>query len=393
MSATLVELKGIGKNYPLVSQRGDRIRALWDLVRGRPVSHSVNILHDIDLTVRRGESIGLIGENGAGKSTLLKIITGVLQASSGTVSTRGRIGALLELGAGFHAEHTGYENLFLAGALMGMKRREVLAHYDAIVDFAEIGDYIHEPIKHYSSGMVVRLGFALVAVTRPDLLITDEVLAVGDESFQRKCVQWIEDYLSGGGTLMIVSHAMYPIQTLCQQAAWLQDGTIHRFGDAYEVTQAYLAHHERKLQQYEEQREANKQFDAAAYRVTELTINQQQQAKLWMGEDFVAEGQVYAPDGRCPRLMFGLLRIDGRPIFSASSDDDGYHPVRIDENRYAFRLRLPDLPLLPGHYVLRVHAMDPEGLRLFDPKPCEFTVGGKTSAFGVVRIPYRWEQP
>jgi len=164
----LVELTGVGKNYPLANHSSDRLSALWDLVLGRPIRRTRNILHDIDLSVLPGCSFGIIGENGAGKSTLLKLITGVLRASNGSVKTRGRIGALLELGAGFHPDYTGRENIGLNAALVGLTQTEILAKTPEIIEFADIGEYIDEPIKHYSSGMVVRLGFAIIAATTPD---------------------------------------------------------------------------------------------------------------------------------------------------------------------------------------------------------------------------------
>jgi lipopolysaccharide transport system ATP-binding protein len=151
----------------------------------------------------------------------------VVKPSTGQVVVNGRIGALLELGSGFHPEYSGLENIHLAAALMGMSNAEIDRKLDSIIEFADIGSHIAEPIKHYSSGMVVRLGFAVATAMQPDILITDEVLAVGDESFQKKCIRWIEGYLSQGGTLLLCSHSMFHIQTLCQKAVWIHDGQMH----------------------------------------------------------------------------------------------------------------------------------------------------------------------
>jgi lipopolysaccharide transport system ATP-binding protein len=211
----LVETHALGKSYPLVFHSRDRLRALGRLLLGRRDVNAVPVLRDISLRVRRGESLGLIGENGAGKSTLLKLLTGVLTPTTGTVHVNGRIGALLELGAGFHPDYSGRDNIALSASLYGLSANETRAKLDEIVAFADIGRYIEEPIKHYSSGMVVRLGFAIIAALKPDLLITDEVLAVGDEAFQKKCVRWIEEYLSNGGTLILVSHSMYHRRAGC----------------------------------------------------------------------------------------------------------------------------------------------------------------------------------
>jgi lipopolysaccharide transport system ATP-binding protein len=159
-----------------------------------------------------------IGENGAGKSTLLKIVAGVIEPTRGRITVGGRVGALLELGSGFHPDYTGLANIDLAAALLGLVPAEIAEKRDEIIAFADIGEHINDPIKHYSSGMVVRLGFAVATTLAPDVLITDEVLAVGDESFQKKCVAWMENYLAGGGTLLLCSHSMYHVQKLCRSA-------------------------------------------------------------------------------------------------------------------------------------------------------------------------------
>ena len=195
-SAPLISLRGVGKNYPIMTTGGDRLRTLASLIVGRRGGAEFAALKGIDFDVYRGQSLGLIGENGAGKSTLLKVVAGVVKPSSGMVTVNGKIGALLELGAGFHPEYTGRENIFLAASLSGMSRPEVVRRIDEILAFAEIGSHIDQPIKHYSSGMVVRLGFAIATTMAPDILITDEVLAVGDESFQKKCIAWMEAYLA-----------------------------------------------------------------------------------------------------------------------------------------------------------------------------------------------------
>lgn len=386
----LVELIGVGKNYPLSSQSSDRLVALWDLLLGRPIRRTRNILHDVDLRVLRGCSVGIIGENGVGKSTLLKLITGVLRASDGTVKTHGRIGALLELGAGFHPDYTGRENIGLNAALVGLTRAEIEAKTPDIIAFADIGEYIDEPIKHYSSGMVVRLGFAIIATTTPDLLITDEVLAVGDESFQKKCVHWLEEYTSSGGTLLLVSHSMYHVQKLCQQAIWLKDGTIHESGEVFDVTQAYLAFHERKAA------DENITDRAAAngdrFRIDSLLINGSDGdlTSTSMGSEIRIQGVVYSPDHRMPVVAIGIVRIDGTPVYGTTSELDSARLGRIDSYHFRFELVLENLPLLPGVYTLRSHALDPEGVRVFDTLSLDFRVSGQTSETGFCRLPHQW---
>jgi lipopolysaccharide transport system ATP-binding protein len=258
----LVRLQGVSKIYPRVHNPWERMKAFNAVFWGRESTDGARVLHDIDLEVWRGQSLGVIGENGAGKSTLLKVLTGVIQPTTGTVQVNTKTAALLELGAGFQPDFSGLENVRMKASLLGMGRAELNKRLDYILDFADIGEYIHEPVKHYSSGMVVRLGFAVVAASSPELLITDEVLAVGDESFQKKCIRWIEQYMKQGGTLLLVSHSMYVVQKLCKKAVWIHEGTIKKFGDVYPVTQAYLAWHERRQAQEKEQR-VNATGDAA----------------------------------------------------------------------------------------------------------------------------------
>lgn len=388
----LLEARGLCKRYPRTGTGRERLLSLWSLLRGRERSDAIEVLKPLDLFVRRGESLGIIGENGAGKSTLLKLLTGVIRPSAGVVKIRGRVGALLELGAGFHPELSGRENVRASALLSGMSAAEVEARMEEILAFADIGRAVDEPVKHYSTGMVVRLGFAVITALKPDLLITDEVLAVGDESFQKKCIAWLEDYLAGGGTLLLVSHSMYHVQKLCRRALWLKDGAVAAYGDVFEVTQAYLAYHERKMGS--DRGRAKPATSGEIYRVLEVRINGEGARDglvVGFGGGLELEAWVYSPDDRPPVLAVGIVRLDGTPVYGVSSDMDGVRPERIEARRYRFRLRFPELPLLPGGYALRVHPLDPEGLRLFDTAEWEFFVRGESREFGMVRLPHRWE--
>ena len=384
---TLVRLQGVGKDYPKVATGGDRLRTLLALLFRRGALPHFRALDGVDLEVRRGESVGLIGENGAGKSTLLKIIAGVTRPSRGALEVDARISALLELGTGFHPEYTGRENIYLSSAVMGLSRREVRSQVDGIIDFADIGAQIDEPIKHYSSGMVVRLGFAVATAARPDLLITDEVLAVGDESFQKKCIQWLQRYLETGGTLLLCSHSMYHVQTLCRRALWLHHGTPRLFGDSFDVTREYLTYHEEKRRTAGELKPAAVDGDVARLVAMELEAPA---ANLRQGDDLVVRATAYAPDDRAPVLLFGIVRADGSPVYGSHSNDSGFAPTAIGDRRFAFGVRFPRVSLLPGKYVVRLHVLDPEGLRLFDTVEKEFVVTGESRDYGLVRLEHQW---
>ncbi len=385
----LVEALALSKRYPVLSHRGERLAALWSLVRGRAPRKQVEVLHEVSFSVRPGESLAIIGENGAGKSTLLKLLTGVLSASGGTVRRRGSVGALLELGAGFHPELSGRDNVRLAAALYGIDATSLIAKLPEIEAFAEIGDYLDEPVKHYSTGMVVRLGFAIIAAVRPDLLITDEVLAVGDESFQKKCIRWLDDYLAGGGTLLLVSHSLYHVQKLCKRALWLQHGRVAALGEVFDVSQRYLAWHEA--------RQAPAAVVPASGRpefsVETFTVNGdagEDAVSLALGDELSVTLELNSRDALAPVCLCGIVRADGTPVYGVSSEMDAVSGEPLGAGRYRFRLRFPALALLPGDYRLRGHALDSEGLRLFDSRERGLRVTGAAREYGLVRLPHRW---
>lgn len=393
MSEVLIRLDHVGKDYPLLNSGGRKLAHLWSVMRRRATGDVYRALQDVNLQVRRGESLGLVGVNGAGKSTLLKLIAGVVKPTSGELVCQGRVGALLELGAGFHPEYTGRENVFLACALMGLSRVQTQERLDGILAFADIGEHIDQPIKHYSSGMVVRLGFAVATCLTPDVLITDEVLAVGDESFQKKCIAWMERYREQGGTLLLCSHSMYHVQKLCQQAVWIEGGQVRMHDSAAEVTRAYLAWHEEKTRP-----SAPSPEDAPGgiYQVKQMLLNGLDPVEpltLQMSDALTVSGRVYSPDGRAPNVAVGIARADGTPIYGVVSEMDGFGLRPCGEQLFEYAIRFDQLPLLPGRYVARSHAMDPEGLRLFDHVERSFDIQGNAREMGYVRLPHHWFYP
>lgn len=254
----LIRIEGVSKRYRLgVINRGmlyKDLQSWWARKTGKEDPHAKIgehhnriekgnefwALRDINLSVYAGDTIGIIGQNGAGKSTLLKILSRTTSPTEGQIKTRGRISSLLEVGTGFHPELTGRENVFLNGAILGMSRQEVARKFDEIVDFAEINEFIDTPVKRYSSGMYVRLAFAVAAHLDPEVLIVDEVLAVGDSNFQRKCIGKMSKVAKEGRTVILVSHSMVLIETLTQRSVWLQDGQLQMAGESKQVAAEYL---------------------------------------------------------------------------------------------------------------------------------------------------------
>jgi lipopolysaccharide transport system ATP-binding protein len=241
-----IEVEHLAKRYRIGAleesgQLRERLIALLKRPFGSSKAEWIWALRDISFNVRQGEVVGILGRNGAGKSTLLKILSRITQPTSGSVRVGGRVASLLEVGTGFHDELSGRENIYLNGSILGMRQREVARHFDAIVDFSGVGQFLDTPIKRYSSGMRLRLGFAVAAHLEPDILVVDEVLAVGDAGFQKKCIAAMEGLRGRGRTVLFVSHNMAAVENLCSRGIWIEGGKVHKDGPAAEVIRAYLA--------------------------------------------------------------------------------------------------------------------------------------------------------
>ncbi len=240
MSELAIQVEGVGKRFRLRSSGGRTLKSLvMDMIHAPGSERDLWALKDVNFTVERGTTLGLIGANGAGKSTLLSVLAGTMIPTEGKIQTQGVISSLLELGAGFHPDLTGRENVFLAGAIMGLTRAQMTRRFDAIVNFADIGTFIDQPVKHYSSGMYVRLGFAVAVEVDPDILLVDEVLAVGDASFQRKCLRRMSEFREQKKTMLIISHDLGTIQSVSDQILFLDHGRVLGHGEPGKVVGQY----------------------------------------------------------------------------------------------------------------------------------------------------------
>lgn len=248
--------RDVMKEFYIYSHRTRSLRE-WFIrtVQRKPIHtrHAEFSLNDFNLTVRRGESIAIVGPNGSGKSTVLRLIAKIYEPTAGTVLTYGRIAAVIELGTGFNAELTGTENVELYGAIMGLSRIQRDRHKDDIIEFSGIGDFIKMPVKYYSSGMVARLAFSVAVNLEPDILLLDEVLAVGDQAFQKKCIKRLKAFHAAGGTLLVVSHNLTDVTQLCSRSVWLEDGKIRLDGNAQSVLKAYKSSVEKHAMRQEEE--------------------------------------------------------------------------------------------------------------------------------------------
>ncbi len=244
MNGPVIVFDNVSKSYPLYHHiRGGLKNFLFNLPRAMSTLRTPHFeaLRDISFEVREGETLGVIGKNGAGKSTLLGLIAGVLRPNKGLVTVKGRVSPLLELGAGFHPDLTGRENIVLNGVLMGLRREEVLEQLDEIIDFSEIEDFIDQPIRTYSSGMLARLGFSVVANLHPEMLLIDEILAVGDEKFQKKCIDRMIRFKKTSVTMIFVSHYMPNIEKICDRVIWIENHVLKMIGDTKTVVESYVS--------------------------------------------------------------------------------------------------------------------------------------------------------
>ena len=400
-----IHVEGIGKRYPL--GRRAPYETLRDAVvslgrrRHAPGTDTWWALRDVSFSVKGGDVIGVIGRNGAGKSTLLKILARITRPTEGRAMLRGRVGSLLEVGSGFHAELTGRENIYLNGAVLGMRRAEVARRFDEIVAFSELERFLDTPLKHYSSGMHMRLAFAVAAHLEPEILLVDEVLAVGDVAFQRKCLAKIEDVVHERRTVLFVSHNLAAIQRLCPQALLLRDGTLVEYGPTPLVVERYLRDGSGTALAWERTRplaggatiERVVVCDAAGRPVSHVT-----------SADTVGVAVEWHLAERIPRvqLSVGLLDAGGDQIFGSCPEDAG-QPCPEGPGRFLAVMTLPPQILMPRTYRLRVALWEPSGGGLDAVDALGFTVqeaasfsneapGGRPGLIAV-RCGWRFERP
>jgi ABC-type polysaccharide/polyol phosphate transport system ATPase subunit len=400
----LAELRQVSKRFimRLEAQRSFQQAFVHFFQRKRDAGHDFWSLHDISFSVNQGDCLGIIGANGSGKSTLLKLLAGILEPTTGDIVTNGRIASLLELGAGFHPELTGRENIFLNGSIYGLSRNQMQQRVEAIIDFAELGDFIDMPIKHYSSGMYVRLGFAVAIHTNPDLLLVDEVLSVGDASFQQKCLDSIHEFRDHHGTLVFVSHDLGSVQSICNQAIWLDHGRILAQGRPTDVAMAYLNDVSERAE-----------IKAAGQRLPALREGQRwgsgkvQITRVELCDDTGAPRHVFVNGStlevhlhyraieRVPDPVFGVAihHQNGTHICGPNTDFGGLR-ITFVEGEGEIIYRVPILPLLEGTYLVSVAAVDRADSEMYDyhdrAYPFRVASGRSRERYGFVTLNGEW---
>jgi lipopolysaccharide transport system ATP-binding protein len=412
-NATAIALDGVGKTYKRFAKPSDRFwQAVWPsaLRGGDAKANEFVALAPLSLKVQRGEALGLIGRNGAGKSTLLQMVCGTLNPSSGSVNVNGKIGALLELGAGFNPEFTGRENVYLAAAVMGLSGAETDALYESIVEFSGIREFIDQPVKTYSSGMYVRLAFSIATSANPDILVIDEALSVGDGAFAKKSFERIMQLKAQGTTVLFCSHSMYQVESFCDRAVWLDHGQVQMEGRAADVVAAYT-------DSLRAEGDDGALHDAATVEATVAALENATAAPTGLTRITGIEVSVDGVQGRelqavslqsdvqitvkfesdptqpCPTFATGFALPDGQIFTSAYTLFDGVTIARDAQGRGQATVVFEKLPLMKGRFSVGAYLFDERALHVYDVVLQAATVVVTQPGVhqGFVQLPHRWQ--
>jgi lipopolysaccharide transport system ATP-binding protein len=410
MCAPLISVRGVSKYYKLYAHDGDRVR---EIITGKPCHQKYYALRDIDLEVHEGQVVGIVGKNGAGKSTLLKLLANTLQPSEGSISITGRVAALLELGASFHPEMSGHDNVYLNCAIQGLTTAETDRVYADIVEFSGIGEFIHNPVKTYSSGMFVRLAFSIATHIDPDILIIDEALSVGDGAFSRRSFDRIMAFKKAGKTIFFCSHSLYQVEALCDHVLWVDAGRIRSAGTPASVIAAYEEFLWMESPLASATQPAGDQTpseDAAPItapvpragdlpRFTSLRVRvdgiEAKAHRVQSGVSNIAIEMNFYPghDLPMPSVAVVFTGGDGRIVASAGTVNDGLTLTLGVDRLGHVTAHFPKLPLLKGNYSLWVYLMCEQGVHIYEEvvQIAELHVEQRGLARGIVELPHAWE--
>lgn len=391
-----VSVRGLGKRFRIATEHDKSIKAA--ALRGRRAQREdLWALRDISFDVASGTTFGIIGSNGSGKSTLLKCLARILRPDEGEIHYAGSMSALLELGAGFHPELSGRENVFLNGAILGLPASELEARFDDIVSFAGLERFIDEPVKNYSSGMYVRLGFSVAINVDPDVLVVDEVLAVGDLNFQQRCVDKFDEFAAAGKTVIVVSHALDRVKAMCDDVAWIEQGMLQRLGPAGEVCEEYTI---------EMQRRATAEGRAQQVSADSRTIDSLLVSTELLDADGAASDTIFVNAPLTVRVTYDAAKVDEQVVVGIGfTRDDGLHAADVNAGWQFAELAghdgllvvdyaIPEVPLLEGRYHVSVTLHDHTVLTVFerDDRAASFHVvpRGPVPESGMVAFEGEW---
>lgn len=389
MPNTVIRLEDVHKRYRIYRRRYQSVKEILVHRRlGEWEDHWA--VKGISLEVGKGTTLGLLGPNGAGKSTTLKLMARILTPDKGRIATARRIAGLLELGSGFQLEFTGLENIYLNASLLGLTKRDIKKRLQSIIDFSELGPAINDPLRTYSTGMSMRLAFSIAIHVDPEVLLVDEVLAVGDESFQKKCLDHITKFQALGGTIVFVSHSMGQVQDLCNQAAWIEDGVVQDMGNPVTVINGYVD----RVRERDAAQERTGDVPAVELgEVRLLSRDGEPVHALRRGDQLTVEVpyRVHQPVEH-PAFGVAVLRNDGVYVYGTNTHIEGMQlrPLRKDGT---FTFRYNSLPMLGGTFRLQVAVFDESRMQIpihIHDRVYSFRVEGATKEDGVVRLDHAW---
>jgi ABC-type polysaccharide/polyol phosphate transport system ATPase subunit len=359
------------------------------LLRDLQPDQVLEALKDVSFDVPAGRTFGIIGRNGSGKSTMLKLIAGIGKPTSGTIKVQGKVSALIELGAGFHPEISGRENVFINGMMLGLSKRAIAERFDEIVSFAELEEFIDAPVKTYSSGMYMRLGFAVAINVDPDVLLVDEVLAVGDQSFTNKCLDKFDELRRGGRTILIVTHSLDVVTRFCEEALWLDEGQVRGHGAPQQVIDAYLA----AVAQTDHQMHERTPHRLGVVEIIDVQLigPDRRPTTMFASGDAVEIRVTFSTSApvQDAGVTFSIFNADGVRCCGASTLQDGLGPAVLDGAGVA-TCRIERLDLVDGTYSIDVAIHRPDGTMYHEDHRTKFTMTSQRREAGIFQFPRRW---
>lgn len=383
-----ITAENVSKSYRLYTKPSDRLK---EVLFRRQYHQVFSALEDISFSVKKHETFGIIGDNGAGKSTLLKLLAGTIRPSEGHFTMKGQVAALLELGAGFHPEFTGRQNIYLNATLLGLKHEKIQSIEQDIIDFAELQDFIDRPVRTYSSGMYVRLAFSIATSVNPDILIIDEALSVGDQHFQKKCVDRMMKFREADKTILFCSHSLYFVSELCNRVMWLHQGKIMELGFTDNVVMAYEKWSKKKQENnpYPESNIRKSPIKINSIKVIEQDGSERTTAKY--GDDLSIVLIIESQHPTIFHIGIGFDSISGETVFGVSTKGDGYLPIETNGIK-TVTVRLPKINLINGAYKAFAFILDEHAMHIYDYKVSnELEVEKKADTYGWVNIDHSWE--
>lgn len=397
---SVLALYGVGKTYTHYERVIDR---LLESLFGGKRHREFTALHPVTIEIARGEVLGLVGMNGAGKSTLLKLIAQTILPSSGKLLVNGRISALLELGAGFHPEMSGRENVYLSGTVMGLSIKQIDTLYDSIVEFSGMGEFMAQPVKTYSSGMFMRLAFSVATSIQPDILIIDEALSVGDGAFARKSFERIMCFKEAGGTILFCSHSLYQVEAICSRVLWMHHGKVVMDGAPEQVTASYAQFLDTGLLPDAQRTPVSgdtppktAKMGMAHLQKVEVTADgiagNELEVQSKKTDVAVSVRMVFDPTLAIPTLAIAFVRPDGSTVASAGTLNDGIVLNRNAEGSAEITVVFPRLSLLKGEYWVSVYLLCERGIHLYEEAPMivKLMVNQQGLEQGLVSLPHTW---